>query len=121
LQRIKLILVEDDWLILAAWARLLRDRRDFSLEASMDRSDHLASTVRETGAEVVILDLSVPGPDPFEVIASLNRTCPRVRTVIYTGRPRSEYEHQARLAGAVGLFDKLDPPLQILDKIREVL
>jgi DNA-binding NarL/FixJ family response regulator len=121
LDPIRLILVDDNALLVAAWSRIVKTQPDFSLQAVLNSADNLTQVVKERAADAVILDLSMPGKDPLQALADLSRDCPSVQTMVYTGRPKIEYEDAALDAGAAACVDKLDPPMEILDQIRVIV
>ena len=57
-------------------------RTKLSLEPDMEfvgwigSAETLLSEVKSTQADVVLLDIEMPGPDPFEALADLMRRCP---------------------------------------------
>ena len=65
---------------------------DMEVVGYLSRADGLVAKVRETEANVVLLDIEMPGSDPFEALAELRRVCPNVRTIILSGHhPGAEH------------------------------
>lgn len=86
----------------------------------LSRADGLVEQVRECGANVVLLDIEMPGPDPFEALGELRRQCPEVRTIILSAYVRDRYVDATVKAGAWGYLAKSDEPEIIVRAIRDV-
>jgi two-component system nitrate/nitrite response regulator NarL len=59
--RIKVVVADDDAQVRAALIALLRTDRRFAIVAELDEGTTLAETVRRTDADVVLLDVRMPG------------------------------------------------------------
>ncbi len=62
--------------------------------------ESLLTTVAESGAVLVLMDLSVAGEQTTETIASLRRICPNARITGFAPHVDAERLQQARDAGA---------------------
>ncbi|MHC5023902.1 MAG: response regulator [Planctomycetota bacterium] len=100
-------------------------RARFALEDDLECVGHLAtaeSLVKEAQRQrpdVVLLDIEMPGPDPFEAVSDMRRRCPDVRTVILSAYVRDTYISAALRAGVWGYFSKSDDTGVIIDGIRK--
>lgn len=70
--------------------------------------------------DVLILDATMPGRDPFTAMRELADRCPGTRTIIYSGYDDADFIDRAIEAGAWRCISKHDEPLAILRAIREV-
>ncbi|MBC7771972.1 MAG: response regulator transcription factor [Pyrinomonadaceae bacterium] len=119
-ERIKVLLVDDDFGLRTAWEKLIRTQKDMELVCSLDRADEVVSIALDTKAQVVLLDLTMGGRDPLEVVAELVEQSDAVRVVVYSGHSDQRTVQLAIDAGAWGFADKLDPPLDVLETLRVV-
>ena len=76
--------------------------------------------VREKMANVVLLDIEMPGQDAFEAIDDLRRRFPEARTILLSAHVRDQYIDLAYKCGAWGYLSKGDSPDDIIDGIRRV-
>lgn len=83
-------------------------------------ADRLEEVVRARPPAIVVLDVDMPGPSPFAVLATLSRTDPQTRVIIFSGHVRPELVHRALEAGAWGYVSKNDGEEALLTAIREV-
>lgn len=96
------------------------------LEPDMECIGHLPSAeglVREAvrlGANIVLLDIEMPGPDPFEALEDLHKQAPNIRSIILSAYVRDHYIDAAVRSGAWGYLSKSDEPDAIIHAIREV-
>lgn len=101
-------------------------RARLAIEHDMEFVGHLLSTsalgdhVAKSKADVVLLDIELPGPDAFEAIGDLRRRFPQVRTILLSAHVRDQYIDRAYRAGAWGYLSKSDSPDSVIDGIRRV-
>lgn len=101
-------------------------RSKISLQADMEflgwlpDASNLVQEVTGRRADVVTLDVEMPGPDPFEAIADLQRRCPDTRAIMLSAYVRDSYIDAAVAAGAWGYLSKSDDPEHIVAAIRKV-
>jgi two-component system response regulator NreC len=75
---------------------------------------------RELQPDVVLLDLSMPGPRSGSVIRSVLRACPTTRVLILTMHDDAAYLRSALSAGAAGYLVKRAADSELLSAIRAV-
>lgn len=101
-------------------------RARFSLEPDLKwvgrlpSADGLVQEVKRLRPSIVLLDIEMPGPDPFEVADDLRRQCENTRVIILSAYVRDHYISAAYKAGVWGYFSKSDEPDAIIEGIRKV-
>jgi DNA-binding NarL/FixJ family response regulator len=117
---IRILCVDDHaFLVEGLWARFeLED--DFECVGRLSTADDLVEQAIKTRPDIVLLDIEMPGADPFESLSELRRRCPDVRTVILSAYVRDHYIDAAYRAGAWGYFSKGDGTNEIVNGIRKV-
>ena len=115
------VLIADDHAVLRAGLRML-----LGAHADMDVVGEAADGVdvqrqaRELRPDVVLLDLSMPGPRSGNVIRSVLRACPTTRVLILTMHDDAAYLRSALSAGATGYLVKRAADSELLSAIRAV-
>ncbi len=81
--------------------------------ASLRSADGLLQIVAETRADVVLLDIEMPGADAFESADRLLHLRPDVRVIFLSAHIRDAFISAAYTCGASGYFTKADEPEEI--------
>lgn len=115
---IRVLCVDDSPELTRAWERYWRRQGDLLPVGSRDRADHLVEAVRQTGAQVVVLDLTMAGRDPLDALRELSFVAPHVRVIVCSGHSDPSVIASAMDAGAWRYVDKADEPHLMLDAIR---
>ena len=76
------------------------------------------SVARETDADVVLMDLSMPVMNGIDATRALVAGVPTVRVIVLTTSTKGQDVHDAAAAGAVGFLSKGADPDDVLDAIR---
>ena len=69
---------------------------------------------------MVLLDLDMPGPDPFDALAEISEKSEDVKVVVFSGHVRKELIERALDAGAWGYVSKNDGEQALIDALRTV-
>ena len=115
------VLIADDHAVLRAGLRALLDAQD-DLEVVGEAGDGLevSQKVRELRPDVVLLDLSMPGPHSGQVIRQVLRACPKTRVLILTMHDDAASLSSAMSAGAAGYVVKKAAGSELQSAIRAV-
>ncbi len=117
---IRLLLADDQALVRGAMAALLDLESDLSVVAQVGRGDEVVEAARESGADVCLLDIEMPGLTGLEVAERLRSELPAVRSLIVTTFGRPGYVRRALDAGAAGFVVKDTPARELADAVRRV-
>ncbi len=113
--------VDDNDYICEAIRRKLRDHPEFPFAGSLPSADRLVEEVERTGAELVFLDMNMPGKDPLEAVRELAERCPGVRAIALSGYVHEEIIDRALEAGAAGYLSKSEEPEVLMEALRRVV
>lgn len=83
-------------------------------------AEDLISEVDRLRPNIVLLDIEMPGPDPFEAAADIHKRFPETRVIILSAYVRDHYISAAFKAGVWGYFCKSDDTDEIIQGIRKV-
>lgn len=117
---IRLLLADDQALVRGALAALLDLESDLSVVAQVGRGDEVLAAARESGAEVCLLDIEMPGMTGLEVAEQLRSELPAARSLVVTTFGRPGYVRRALDAGAAGFVVKDTPARELADAVRRV-
>lgn len=117
---IHVALVDDQALIRSGLAMLIDSQPDLEVVAQASDGREAAASVAVAGADVVLMDVRMPGMDGIEATRALLRRPDAPRVVVLTTFDLDEHVMDAIEAGASGFLLKDAPPEELLAAIRTV-
>ena len=117
---IRILCVDDHSFLVEGLAARFELERDLEHVGSLPNAANLVGEAKRLRPDIVLLDIEMPGPDPFEAADDLRRQCPDVRTVFLSAYVRDHYITAAAKAGAWGYFSKSESADDIVKGIRTV-
>ena len=115
---IKVLLADDQALVRGAMGALLDLEPDIEVVAQAGRGDEVVAAARDSGADVCLLDIQMPGVDGVEAARQVRDQLPGVRVVMVTTFDRPGYLRRALDAGAVGFVVKTTPAARLAEAVR---
>ena len=117
---IRVVLAEDQAMVLGALAALLELEPDITVVARAATGVEAISAVGKHRPDVLVTDIEMPGRTGLEVAQFLRDHHPTVRTVVLTTFARPGYLRRALDAGARGYLLKDRPAAELADAVRRV-
>lgn len=115
------VLIADDHSILrSGLKRLLSEMPEIEEVGEAGSGDRALQMVRDTHWDVLLLDLDMPGQDPFDVLRRVKMEHPDIAVLILSMYPEEQFAMRALKAGAAGYLGKTSAPEQLITAIREV-
>lgn len=120
-RQIRVLCVDDHAFLVEGLRTRFEMEGDIECVGRLSTAEDLVEQVRYLEPNVVILDIEMPGPDPFEAAAEVHRVSPQSRVVFLSAYVRDHYISAAINAGAWGYFSKSDEAADIVAGIRKVV
>jgi two-component system response regulator DesR len=117
---IRLVVAEDQAMVLGALVALLETEPDLEVVARARDGDEAVALVVQHRPDVLLTDIEMPKRSGLEVATELKRLGSPVRVVIVTTFARTGYLRRALEAGAAGYLLKDSPPEVLADAVRRV-
>ena len=117
---IRVVIAEDQGMVLGALAALLALEPDITVVARAANGNEALTAVAKLKPDVLITDIEMPLRTGLEVAAFLQTTHPSVRTIILTTFARPGYLRRALEAGARGYLLKDRPASELAEAVRKV-
>ncbi len=117
---IRVLLVEDQAMVRGALASLLGLEPDIEVVGEAASAQEAFRAALETGPDVVLLDIEMPGGDGITAGARIREALPACHIMILTTFGRPGYLRRAMEAGAVAFLVKDSPARELAAAIRRV-
>lgn len=117
---IRVLCVDDNKLVAEAVERCLMHEPRFEWAGWLSNVDDLAEHIEANPPDVVLLDIDMPGRDPFELLEDLAQRNPQVRVLMFSGHVRGDYIDRAIDSGAWGYLSKnegIDDMLRAIEQV----
>lgn len=115
---IHVVLVDDHPMFREGLAKALADHGDLRVVAQAGTADELFAVLRNHSADVVVLDISMPGPGIVPVLQQIGREYPDVRSLVLSMHPEQQYAVRVLRAGAAGYVMKESALEQLVHAVR---
>ncbi|MDZ4753504.1 MAG: response regulator [Phycisphaerae bacterium] len=117
--RIRVLCVDDAIDLADLLTRIVRAEPDLETVGALYSAQNLVDEALLCRAEVVVLDLTMPGPSPMIAIRDISTQIPRCRVIAYSGYDDAETERASLRAGAFAMVSKHGGSASILRAIRK--
>jgi two-component system, NarL family, invasion response regulator UvrY len=117
---IRLMLVDDHAIVREGLKRLIAADAAMVVVAEAETGGEALDKVRALELDVVILDLSLPDRNGFDVLRQMQALRPALPILILSMHAEEEYAVRAFRAGAAGYLTKRSVPSQLMNGVRKV-
>lgn len=116
--RINVVIVEDDNDIRQSLAEMLAVYEDMNCVAGFPNAEEFIATFKYINADVVLMDIGLPGMDGITAVASMKPLKPAVQYLMCTSFEEPEKTFQSLCAGATGYLLKDTTPDELYKAIK---
>jgi DNA-binding NarL/FixJ family response regulator len=116
---IQVAIVEDDEEIRANLTHRVSAHKSLRLAGSYPDAESALAALPGTNADVVLMDINLPGMDGVECVKQLKLKMPTVQFIMLTVYEDSNRLFQSLVAGASGYLLKRTPPGKLISAIKE--
>jgi DNA-binding NarL/FixJ family response regulator len=121
MRRLKVFVVDDHRLMLDAIRATLEREEDISVVGEAESAEKLLPLVGQTGPDVVLLDVRMPGIDGLTVLEQLRERYPSVAVVMFSGIDDPALVRAALERGAAAFVLKHVDPRDLAAAVRQVV
>jgi two-component system, NarL family, response regulator DesR len=118
---IRVLIAEDQAMVRGALKALLAMEEDIEIVGEADRADCVVDLARQTGPDVALLDIEMPGGDGISAAGELRKALPSCKVLIVTTFGRPGYLRRAMESGASGFMLKDAPAHELALAIRRTM
>jgi DNA-binding NarL/FixJ family response regulator len=117
---IRLLVADDHPIIREGLKRIVAECPDMTVVAEAVDGDGLLSLLADVTADVLLLDISMPGPGFLELMRELRSSWPDLRILIISAHPEDMFAVRSLRAGAAGYLSKDQSPDRLAEAIRRI-
>ena len=117
---IRVVLADDHAMVREGIRRVLEDHSGFTVVAEAASVAELLAELHRVHADVLVLDIAMPGPGIVETLHRIRDVQPRARCLVLTAYPESDYAVRVLRAGAAGYMTKDRSLEQLVEAVRRV-
>ncbi len=117
---IRLLLIDDHAIVREGLRGLLEQQPDMRVVGEADNGAGVLDRLAAHPADVVVLDMKMPGPSVVETITAIRRAHPDTRVLVFTSFAEDSQVRDAIGAGATGYLLKDALREDLLRAVREV-
>lgn len=117
---IRLLIADDHPIVREGLRRIAADQPGISVVAEAASANEALERLTGAAVDVMLLDVSMPGPTFIEVLQQVRRDHPSVRVLVLSVHPEDQWAVRALRAGAAGYLTKDHSPEQLIEAIRRV-
>ena len=110
------LIVDESVFVRHALYELFTRQSDFEVCGVAENGREAVELAGRMHPDLVVLDLSAPVMDSFDVARALRRVLPSVLIVMYSAFEHCLSEKEAKLIGISEIVSKFDPPSLLLEK-----
>ena len=116
---IRVLLADDHAVVREGLKHILEEHAGLHVVAEVGSGDEVMRALSESPADVVVLDISMPGPGVFSLLERIKAEHPRVRCIVLTMYAESQYAVRVLHAGASGFLSKEQSGDFLVEAIRK--
>ena len=117
---IRVLIADDHTMFRKGMMEVLEGTSDISVVGEAEDGAQTLDWLRDCDADVVLLDIQMPGRSGIEILTEIRRLHPSVRVLILSMHPVEQYAVRAIKAGALGYLTKERTPYELIGAIRKV-
>ena len=116
----RILLVDDHALVRAGIRALIEGKPGIEVIAETGDGDEALRLTGELHPNLVLLDITIPSLNGFEVLEQITKQYPQTRVIILTVHEGTEYAMRALRSGAAGYLPKSAASIELEDAISAV-
>ena len=117
---IKVIVVDDHPVVRRGLKQIIEDEPDMKVAGEAKNAGECFSLVQKTDCTLVVLDITLPDRNGFDVLKQLKYEHPNLPILILSVHPEDQYGLRFIKAGASGYLMKEEAPDELVKAIRKV-
>ena len=116
---IRILIADDHAIVRQGLRQIVSETSDMAITGEASSGEEVFELVRKQSADVVLLDLAMPGQGGIDTLRQLKKENPGLPVLILSIYPEDQYAVRALRAGASGYLTKEAAPEELVEAIRK--
>ena len=119
-ETIRVLIADDHAIVREGLKQILADTKDIVVAGDAESGGEAVKLVRNTGCDVLLLDISMPDRSGIEVLKQIKGEFPKLAVLMLSMHREDQYAIRSLKAGAAGYLNKQSAPAELVNAIRQV-
>ncbi len=116
----KILIADDHGVVREGLKRIIAKAPDLVVAGEAETGEETLEKALTLGCDMVLLDITMPGRNGFDVMRELRSRKPELRILMLSMHPEEQYAVRALRAGASGYLNKDSAPQELMAAIQKV-
>lgn len=117
----KIVIVDDHELVREGLKKVLLKEPGLQLVGEASNALELFKLLEETGVDLVVLDITMPGRSGLDIISDLKNLYDHIRILVLSMHPEERFALRALKAGASGYLSKEAAARELVTAIKKIM
>jgi DNA-binding NarL/FixJ family response regulator len=117
---IRLLMADDHPIVRAGLQRIVAEHPDMQVVGEAASGEELLQLLGRVEADVLLLDISMPGPPFLDLLRSVRDEWQQLRVLVLSTHPEDQYAVRALRSGAAGYLTKEHSPTELAEAVRRI-
>ncbi len=114
---INVFIADDHQIMREGIKRIIEDNINMQVCGEAQDGEELLNTLKASDSELLLLDVSMPGPGFLETLRRVLRLCPDIKILVLSAHSEEQYAKRSFKAGAKGYLTKNHSPEELVNAI----
>ena len=117
---VKLVVADDHPIVRKGLHGIVADHPDMDIVAEASSGDELLHVLQQVDADVLLLDITMPGPSFLDILQWVKEERPTLAVLILSAHSEEQYAVRALKAGAAGYLTKEHSPVELAEAVHRI-
>jgi two-component system invasion response regulator UvrY len=117
---LKILVADDHRVVREGLKKIIEQTREMVVVAEASDGQEVLEKLRKVPVDMVLLDLSMPGPNGLEILKQIRAKFPKRTVLVLSQHPEDKFALRAFRAGAAGYLTKERASSELIAAIRKV-
>jgi two-component system, NarL family, invasion response regulator UvrY len=118
---IRVLIADDHAVVRHGLKRIVSAELDMAVAGEAQNGDELLALARAESADIIVMDITMPGKTGLEALKVLRKEHPRLPVLVLSMHPENQYAVRALKSGAAGYLTKDSAPEELVKAIRKIV